>query len=96
MSPLNFPRERALLKAADALAPGGLLLLVDHGSAPDWGWSGEGHTDFPSPQEVYDGIGLDGARFEAERLETSEREATGPEGQKGMILDTVVAIRRRS
>ncbi len=36
-SPIAFPREQVLRRAADAVAPGGLLLVVGHADVPPWG-----------------------------------------------------------
>ncbi|THV30836.1 class I SAM-dependent methyltransferase [Glycomyces paridis] len=93
-SPLEFERASVLRRAADALVVGGLLLVVDHGSAPSWGWRHDHHVEFPSPAELYEGLGLDEARFRPERLESPERDAVGPDGEAGRITDTVVAVRR--
>jgi chemotaxis protein methyltransferase CheR len=48
-SPVEFPRADVLRRAAAAVAPGGLLLVVEHGSAAPWSW----HQDavFPTPEE---------------------------------------------
>ncbi|MEU6859251.1 class I SAM-dependent methyltransferase [Glycomyces sp. NPDC046736] len=92
-TPIEFPRPLTLRRAADALAVGGLLLVVDHGSAPSWSQHRE-HMDFHTPEETFAQIGLDQARFRPERLESPERAITGPEGQAATIIDTVVAVRR--
>lgn len=93
-TPIAFPRPLALRRAADALAVGGLLLVVDHGSAPSWS---QGHMDdheFLSPRELHESLELDPARFAPVRLDAPEREVTGPDGQPGTLVDTVVAVRR--
>ncbi len=94
-SPLVFARDAVLRAAADALAPGGLLLIVDHGSARPWAWDPDADVGFPTPQEKHDELGLDPARWRLQRLEAYEREATGPGGQVATVVDTVVAVRRR-
>lgn len=91
-SPVDFPRARALRRAAAAVRPGGLLLVVDHGAAPPW----SPHLDvrFPTPEETLAEIELDLTRWHAERLGTSRRQATGPQGQTGVLVDNVIALRR--
>ncbi|MEV4560331.1 FAD-dependent oxidoreductase [Kitasatospora sp. NPDC049285] len=49
-SPAEFPRERVLRRAADAVAPDGTLLIVSHAAFP----AGHKHADmhFPTPEEM--------------------------------------------
>jgi len=49
-SPVNLPREQILRKAATAVTPGGLLLVVTHASVPPWSWA-DPDTVFPTPEE---------------------------------------------
>jgi SAM-dependent methyltransferase len=93
-TPLDFPRDQVLRRAAHALAPGGLLLIVDHGSLAPWSWKRDAHPRFPTPEEIYDGLHLDGARYRPERLDSPRRQATGPNGESATVTDTVVAVRR--
>ncbi|WP_119726558.1 SAM-dependent methyltransferase [Thermomonospora amylolytica] len=93
-SPLEFPRDEILRKAARALAPDGLLFIVEHGSVPPWAPNPHVHHRFSTPQEIYDGMALDPARYRPERLATQERLATGPNGVTGPLTDVVVLIRR--
>ena len=93
MSPIEWDRDGLLRRAADLLAPGGLLLVVDHGSAPSWSWHG-GH-DFPSVEELHASIGLSEEQWEVVRLDAPSRAALGPEGQHGEVTDLVVVLRRR-
>ncbi|REK84722.1 NAD(P)/FAD-dependent oxidoreductase [Streptomyces inhibens] len=95
-TPLDFPRSGVLRKAAHALAPGGLLLIVDHGSVRPWAWNPDPHTHFPTPEDIYDGLALDPDRWHAERLDRPRRQATGPDGRTATVTDHVIAVRRRA
>ncbi len=91
-SPLELPRERVLHRAADSLAPGGHLVVVEHGSAPTW--SEHHDMEFATPEELVELIDLDPALFTPVTVESRSREATGPDGQSGTLLDTVLVVRR--
>lgn len=93
-TPFDLPRARVLRRAAHALTPGGLLLIVDHGSVRPWAWNPDPDTHFPSPEDIYDGLALDPAGWTPERLDRPRREATGPAGQTATVTDTVIAVRR--
>jgi SAM-dependent methyltransferase len=90
-SPVEFPRERVLRRAAEAVVPGGLLLIVDHGSTAPWSWNPD-HV-FPTPQETADELDL-GPGWHAERIVAPRRTATGPDGQVAEVTDNVIALRR--
>ena len=81
-------------RAAQAVAPGGTLLIVDHGEAPPWAERLHEHV-FPSAQEVVDGLALDPARWDVVRAEAAEREAQGPDGQAGHLIDNLIVLRRK-
>lgn len=93
-SPVEFPRTRALRSGARAVASGGLLLVVDHGSVMPW-WRHR-HPDhrFETPEEVLNSLELDPADWEPARLDSPQRWATGPSGQRAIVTDHVLAIRR--
>jgi SAM-dependent methyltransferase len=93
-TPFDFPRATVLQAAARAVAPGGLLLLVEHASIAPWSWNQNRSTPFPTPGEILVSLALDLAQWQIERLEAPEREATGPGGQVATVRDNVVAIRR--
>lgn len=93
-TPYALPRSEVVRQAAAALNPGGILLIVDHGSVRPWAWNTDPDTRFPSPQDIYDELALDAARWIPQRLATPQREATGPGGQSATVTDTVIAVRR--
>jgi SAM-dependent methyltransferase len=92
-SPVDIVRAEVLRRAAQAVAPGGLLLVVDHASVAPWSWNVHGHARFPTPRETLDGLRL-GEGWHTERLAAARRSATGPGGQTAMVTDNVIALRR--
>ncbi|MFJ8687215.1 methyltransferase domain-containing protein [Micromonospora wenchangensis] len=94
-SPLEFPRTEVLRAAARAVAPGGRLLVVEHGAVPPWGNAAHHHTRFPTPQETLADLDLDPDGWDVERLDAPQRQATGPDGQTGTLTDHLVLARRR-
>ena len=93
-SPVEFPRERVLQAAADAVAPGGLLLIVEHASVAPWSWNPDAHTRFPTPEEVLAALNLSTEKWRTERVEAPKRQAIRPNGQSSSVTDNVIAIRR--
>ncbi len=96
-TPVEIPRDRVLCRAAEAVAPGGLLVLVEHASLAPWSWrdgeKGEEDVRFPSPDEVRASLGLDDA-WRTERCHAPRRTATGPGGETATVTDNVIAVRR--
>lgn len=93
-SVFDLPRAEVLRTAADALRPGGLLLVVDHGSIAPWSWNQDPDTHFPTPQEVAAELALDPARWPVVRADTPRREATGPHGETATVTDHVLVLQR--
>lgn len=92
-SPVEFPRTRVLQTAAQAVAPGGLLLIVEHAFVAPWSWAAP-DTVFPTPEESLAALDLDRSRWRREFVDAPEREATGPNGQRATVTDNVIALRR--
>lgn len=94
-SPVAFPREAVLRRAADAVRPGGLLLVIEHASAPSW--VREPKIEYPTAREALGTIGLNLDGWDLIFLGTPERavtETTSPDGQPGTIRDNILALRR--
>jgi SAM-dependent methyltransferase len=93
-SPIDWDRDAVMRRAAGAVAPGGTLLVVDHGEAPPWAQAIHDHV-FPSADEVVDGMALDPVQWDRVRVEASGREGVGPDGQVGTLIDNVIVLRRK-
>ncbi|MGK5532477.1 class I SAM-dependent methyltransferase [Streptomyces sp. URMC 129] len=93
-APMEFSRDRILRSAAAAVAPGGLLLVVDHGAFPPWARNRHPDVRFPSAEEVLAGLDLRMTEWHTERLGSADRTGTGPDGQSGVITDNIIALRR--
>lgn len=94
-TPFTLPRAQVLRTAASALTPGGLLLIVDHGSTAPWSWNRHEHTHYPTPRDVAAELDLDPTRWSLQRADAPRREATGPEGETALVTDHVLVIRRQ-
>ncbi|GAA2444239.1 class I SAM-dependent methyltransferase [Actinomadura vinacea] len=91
-SPFPLLRSRVLRTAARALRPGGLLLIVDHGSTAPWSWSQDNH--FPAPTEIADELDLDPGHWSVLRADTPRRRATGPAGETATVTDNILLVQR--
>ena len=94
-SMIPFDRPRLLKKAAGAVRPGGLLLIVDHAGPPPWASKlDHHHHEFPSAEEVIESLEL-GDGWERVRVDAVERQAKGPDGETRPWVDNVIVLRRR-
>ncbi|MFD3513415.1 class I SAM-dependent methyltransferase [Streptomyces sp. NPDC058657] len=97
-TPVEIPREEVLRRAARAVAPGGLLVLLEHASLAPWSWRPEDGSEvhFPTPQEVLGSLDLplgDGGWI-VEQCAAPQRTATGPEGRQALVTENVIVVRR--
>jgi SAM-dependent methyltransferase len=89
----DFPRTAILRRAAEAVAPGGTLLVVGHGRMAPWSW--DPTLRMATAPEVLASLALDDTAWEVVRCASPERAATGPDGQEATITDEIVQVRRR-
>ncbi|WP_425463552.1 class I SAM-dependent methyltransferase [Micromonospora palomenae] len=94
-SPLEFPRAEVLRAAARAVAPGGRLLIVEHGEVPPWSRLAHPDVRFPTPEETLAELHLDPDGWRTERLDAPRRAVTDPDGQPATLVDHLVLVRRR-
>lgn len=92
-SPVTFPRAEVLRRAAEALASGGHLLIIDHGSHAPWSWSSP-DTVHPPAEDTLAGLGLDPSQWQHCHVGAIERVAYGPDGQTATVLDNIIFLRR--
>ncbi|MDI5974580.1 class I SAM-dependent methyltransferase [Amycolatopsis magusensis] len=93
-TPFDLPRAAVLRTAANALRPGGRLMVVDHGSAAPWSWNQDPDAHFATPTEVAAELDLDPREWSVERADQPRRRATGPGGQTATVTDHVLVVRR--
>lgn len=92
-STVAMDRQVILRAAAEALAPGGILLIVDHAEAPPWA-SKLAHHEFPSAESVLAGLALDPTRWQPMRTERVSRLTVAPDGREVTLWDNLILVRR--
>ncbi|CAN5161517.1 class I SAM-dependent methyltransferase [soil metagenome] len=99
-STVELPRERILRQSAEAVAPGGMLLVVGHAGVPHWAAEEHSHhVELPTPDEVLAALFDDNPRLHRADWTVItkalvERTATAPDGSVGAIDDAVLSLRR--
>ena len=94
-STVRLERTDVLRNAAGAIAPGGLLVIVDHAAAPPFAKKIPHDHPFPSPEEVLAELDLPAAEWDRERVEVVDRDGTDPDGQPFTWRDNLMVLRRR-
>lgn len=93
-STVRLERPQILANAARAVAPGGHLVIVDHAGMPSWVTNVPHDHPFPSAEEVLASLDLSAGEWDRVRIETIEREVTGPDGQEATLGDNLMVLRR--
>jgi SAM-dependent methyltransferase len=96
-SAVDMPREAILRRAATAVAPGGVLLVVGHADVPPWGRHDSDHAhhhDLPSAVAVLASLDLPPGEWTTLRAAERSRDATGPDGERAVLTDSVLVLRR--
>jgi SAM-dependent methyltransferase len=94
-STVRLERPTILRNAARAVAPGGLLVIVDHAAPPPFSKKVPHDHPFPSPEEVLAELALPAAEWDRVRVEVVERDGTDPDGQPFTWRDNLMVLRRR-
>lgn len=92
---VRLERPQILRRAASALRPGGLLVIVDHGAPPPWASQEVHDHPFPSADDVLAELDLPEADWERVRVETVDRPTIDPDGNSATIQDNLMVLRRR-
>ncbi|MFT4108839.1 class I SAM-dependent methyltransferase [Propionicimonas sp.] len=96
-SPVELARTAILQAAAAAVGPGGHLLVVSHAAPPPWATQLDAHHhEFPTPASELAALGLSAEQWDVVVAEVRGRPATGPDGERARIDDTVVLVRRQA
>ncbi|MFE9815538.1 SAM-dependent methyltransferase [Streptomyces sp. NPDC005773] len=90
----DLPREQILRRAAAAVAPGGVLLIVGHAGFPSWEHN---HADMelPTTDEVLASLELPDGEWEVLVSAEHERIQNDPDGNPTTRTDNALKVRRR-
>lgn len=94
-TPFDWPRGEVLARGAQAITPGGHLLIVDHGSRAPWSWT-EPDTLYPTAEETLATLALQQGDWTSLHVGAVERLARGPKGETAMVLDNVIFLHRNT
>ncbi|MEU3049790.1 class I SAM-dependent methyltransferase [Streptomyces sp. NPDC006984] len=90
----ELPRDAILRRAAAAVAPGGVLLVVGHSDAGDREGAHHHGMPFPTPEEVLEQLRLEPGRWAVERAADFERTQADRERRPGLRRDNILRVRR--
>lgn len=94
-SPVELPRADILRAAAQRVAPGGHILVVAHAAPPPWAGDMAKDATFPTVEGELADLAADPAAWTTVIAAVVEREGTSPDGEKAMLQDTVIMLKRR-
>lgn len=96
----DLDREGILRAATSYVADGGHLLLISHATFPPWAQARRDaavpahHHDASTPESELALLRLTPASWTVEIAELRSRQATGPDGQRATLEDTVILVRK--
>ena len=94
LSPVHLPRTQILRTAAEAVRPGGLLLVVSHTGFPPGAPAPDHPVTFPTPEEQLADLDLPAGEWAVEASEEFECPMTGRDGTPTTRIDNVLRLRR--
>jgi SAM-dependent methyltransferase len=89
-SPVRFARETVLRRAAQAVAPGGTLVVLGHQGSP--AWHDGPSTELPTTDELLAGLAL--SAWTVVRADPVGLPMTSPDGVPGERIDHIIRLRR--
>ena len=92
----ELDRVAILRRAAAAVAPGGVLLIVGHDDWPAWAVDHDPSVHFDSPAEVLAFLDLPAGQWETLVSESYERPVPAPDGTPASRKDNTLRVRRLS
>jgi SAM-dependent methyltransferase len=95
-STVRLERPAVLRNAARAVSQGGLLVIVDHASAPPFSKKVPHDHPFPSAEEVLVELDLPAAEWDRDRVEVVDRDGIDPDGQPFTWHDNLMVLRRKA
>ncbi|MFD4754830.1 class I SAM-dependent methyltransferase [Streptomyces sp. NPDC058426] len=97
---VSFPREAILRRAAEAVAPGGTLLVIGHAGLAPWETYEEGDPHLalhlPSPQEVLESLRLPEGEWDVLTAAEHDRVQHAPDGEAHHRRDNALKVRRHA
>lgn len=93
-SPVDLDRAEVLKRAAQMVTSGGHLLIIEHGSRAPWSWAPT-DTEYPTPEETLSSLSLSDKNWHRVHVGSEKRTATGPEGEKAIVYDNIIFLKRR-
>jgi SAM-dependent methyltransferase len=96
----SFPREAILRRAAAAVAPGGVLLVIGHAGLAPWESYEEGDPHLalhlPSAQEVLESLALPEDEWDVLLAAEHDRVQHAPDGETHHRRDNALKVRRHA
>ncbi|GAB17433.1 hypothetical protein GOEFS_032_00290 [Gordonia effusa NBRC 100432] len=93
-SPVELGRSQILRKAAAAVNPGGVLIIIGHDGVPHWNADAPDDFNFPSVDDVLSELDLDD-EWTIARRELLPITIGRPDGQEIDRTDSLIMLRRR-
>ncbi|MEU1495789.1 class I SAM-dependent methyltransferase [Streptomyces sp. NPDC005776] len=90
----DLPREQILRRAAAAVAPGGVLLIVGHAGFPAWEHN-HADVELPTTDEVLVSLELPEGEWDVLVSAEHERVQNDPDGNPTTRTDNALKLRRR-